>query len=79
MNARTKKILEEAMALPESERALLVDELDASLESEDTPKEIAKAWDEVIKRRIDDVVSGRAQTRDMREAIAELRARYARR
>jgi hypothetical protein len=78
MNARTKKILDAAMALPESERALLVDELDASLDSEDTPEEIAKAWDEVIKRRIDDVVSGRAKTRDMREAIAELRARYAR-
>jgi hypothetical protein len=79
MNARTKKVLDDAMALPESDRQLIADVLDASLDTEDAPEDVAKAWDEVIKQRIDDVVAGRAQTRDLREAMAELRASYARR
>ncbi len=79
MNARTKKLLEEVLELSPSERALFVVELDASLGDDDSPEQIAKAWDEEIGRRIDGVVSGRVPTRDMREAMAELRARYARR
>ena len=79
MNARTKKVIDDAMELPASERALVIAELEASLESDDSPEEVAKAWDEEIARRIDDVVSGRVKTRDMNEVLAELEAKYRRR
>jgi putative addiction module component (TIGR02574 family) len=79
MNARTKKLLEEARELPASEREILVAELGAELDAEAAPPEIAKAWDEEIRRRIDDVVAGRTKTIDMHEAMAQLRARHARR
>jgi putative addiction module component (TIGR02574 family) len=79
MNARTKKVLDDARALPASERELIVTELSAELDAEGPPEDVAKAWDDEIRRRVDEVISGRAKTVDMREAMAELRARYARR
>jgi putative addiction module component (TIGR02574 family) len=77
MNARTKKILDEAMTLPESERALLVAKLDASLESDGTPEEVEKAWAEELERRAENVMSGRSEGLDPREVIAGIRAELA--
>jgi putative addiction module component (TIGR02574 family) len=77
MNARTKKLLEEVLELPASERALIVAELDASLEDEGTPEEIEKAWAEELERRAADVVAGRGDGRDARAVIDELRAELA--
>ncbi len=79
MNARTKKVIDDAMELSASERALVVSELEASLACEDSPEDVEKAWDEEIARRIDDVVSGRVKTRDMDEVLAELEAKHRRR
>jgi putative addiction module component (TIGR02574 family) len=76
MNARTKKLLEEVLELPASERALLVAEVDASLDGEDTPEEVGKAWDAELERRIDDVVAGRVKTLDADEVLADLTAKY---
>ncbi len=77
MNARTKKLLEEVLELPASERALIVAELDASLEDEGTPAEIEKAWAAELERRAADVVAGRGDGRDARAVIDELRAELA--
>jgi len=79
MNARTKKVIDDAMELSASERALVVSKLEASLEGEDSPEDVAKAWDEEIARRLDDVVSGRVKTRDLDASMSELEAKYARR
>jgi putative addiction module component (TIGR02574 family) len=77
MNARTKKVIEDAMELSASERALVVSELEASLEGEDSPDEIKKAWAEELERRAADVVAGRGDGRDARAVIDELRAELA--
>ena len=74
MNARTKKLLEEVLELPASERALLAAELDASLDDQGTTEEIEQAWAAEIERRVADVVTGRSEGRDAHEVIAELRA-----
>jgi putative addiction module component (TIGR02574 family) len=80
MNARTKKLRDEVLELPREEALALAHDLLESLGNDgDMPEEIKKAWDEEIKRRLDDVVSGRTKTIDMNEAMAQLRARHARR
>ncbi len=78
MNARTKKLLEEVLELPASERALLVAEVDASLDGEDAPEEVERAWTAELEKRLDDVVAGRVKTRDLDESMAELEAKYTR-
>ena len=80
VNARTKKVLDDALDLSAEDRALLAAALEASLDDEDadddaTPEEIEKAWAEEIQRRVSDVLEGRSHGRPAAEAIAEIRAR----
>ena len=83
VNARTRKVLEEALELSAEDRALLATALEASLEDEDdqesSPEEVAKDWAQELEARIEEVVAGRVVARDASEVLAELRARYARR
>lgn len=80
VNARVRKVVDEFLELTPDERELAIAELEASDEGEEaTPEEVEKAWAPELERRIEDVVEGRTQTRDVDEALAELRARYARR
>ena len=72
MNARTKRLLDEVLALPASDRALIATELEASLDDEGISSE-------ELARRLDDVVSGRVALRDADVVIAELRAKLAQR
>lgn len=81
MNARTKKVLDEALELSAEDRALVAAALEASLEEDDddavddaSPEEIEKAWAEEIRRRVDAVLEGRSKGRPAAEAIAEVRA-----
>ncbi len=83
VNARTKKILAEALELSVEDRALLAaaleasvdDDLDEGAEDDATPAEIEQAWAEEIQRRVDEVLAGRSNARPAAEAIAEVRAR----
>lgn len=81
VNARTKKVLDEALELSAEDRALVAAALEASLDEDDddaedvaTPEEIEKAWAEEIQRRVDAVLEGRSQGRPAADAIAEVRA-----
>jgi Putative addiction module component len=81
VNARTKRVLDEALELAVEDRALIVAALDASLEDEradgdegGTPEEIEQAWAEEIERRVEGVLAGQRQGRPADEAIAEVRA-----
>lgn len=74
MNARARKVLEEALELSADDRDELVRELLPTLNADAAP-EIERAWAEVIARRAREVLDGAAPTRDLDEALAEVEAR----
>ena len=66
----------QALQLPLEERARLADRLMRSLEPEpqDTPENIAKAWEVEIARRIEEMDAGRTESIPYEQVRAELRA-----
>jgi putative addiction module component (TIGR02574 family) len=75
MNARARQLLDELLQLSVEDRALIADELDASIDADNvSPGEIEKAWAEEISRRVQDVRDGRGGGRDAFEVLAEIRA-----
>lgn len=79
VNARVRKVVDEFLELSEEERELAADEIAAALDDgrdDDWDMDISK---EELARRVDDVVSGRVETLDADQVLAELRAKYARR
>jgi putative addiction module component (TIGR02574 family) len=75
MNARARQLLDELLQLSVEDRALIADELDASIDADNvSPGEIEKAWAEEISRRVQDVRDGRSGGRDAFEVLAEIRA-----
>ena len=73
-------VLSEALALPVKERARIAHQLILSLEEEplEDPSLVEKAWAEEIRRRIDDLESGRAKAIPAKKVFAEVRATLAR-
>lgn len=61
----------QAKALPPEARARLAEELLASLDPQDT--EVEAAWDEELRRRIDEVERGAVQLVPAEEAFAQVR------
>ena len=74
MNARTRKVLDEALELPSEERGELARELVESLRAM-APHEVEGAWAAVIARRAQEVLDGTAPTRDLDEGLGEIEAR----
>ncbi|MCP5319472.1 MAG: addiction module protein [Pseudomonadales bacterium] len=76
MAAILKDIEAKALELSPKERGSLIHSLIMSLDgpTEETPEEIAKAWDEEIARRIADIESGRMQCVPADEVFNELDA-----
>lgn len=72
VNARAKQLLDELLQLSAEDRALIAAELNASL---DSPEDVAKAWTDEIRRRVDDIEQGRAELVDKDVALAEIRER----
>jgi putative addiction module component (TIGR02574 family) len=56
------ELLEKALALSTQERGLLIDRLVASLDDEPSEAGVEAAWGEEIKRRVEDIRSGRVRT-----------------
>jgi putative addiction module component (TIGR02574 family) len=71
--ATTDDLLSDALQLPLKERARLAHELLLSLEESAGPDADAD-WAEELKRRADEVISGKVQTRDAREVLDEVNA-----
>ena len=71
VNARTLKVLEEALELPADERNELARELVESLAEEAAPS-VRDAWAKVIARRAREVLDGSAATRDLDEVLDEI-------
>jgi putative addiction module component (TIGR02574 family) len=76
--ASTADVLEEAaLRLPVEARAALAARLLDSLDERPLQDlaEVERAWDEAIRRRVEDLRSGRAKTRPVEEFLAELEDR----
>lgn len=72
MTAAAKKLLDEALSLPEEARQELMLALGASLR----PVELSDAWREEIATRLERIKSGNAVLRDPMEHLEELRAKF---
>ena len=71
VTSATKKILEDALALPEKEREALVEALSDSLDPE--ALELSPEWTSVIRNRIAQIESGEAKTIPWDEVNARIR------
>lgn len=61
-----------ALTLPPSEREQLAEDILASLQG-DTDAEVDAAWDQEVRRRVDEVNSGTAKLIPAEEVFAEVR------
>ena len=76
MGDAARKLLDEALALPEDDREILAIELLESLGPRDAGWE--DAWTSEIEHRLEEVRSGKVELRSWDDVHAELRARLAR-
>jgi len=72
MTATATELMEQALGLPESERADLAHHLLLSLEEE---QGVEKAWEQEIARRVERVNNGTAKGRPAEDVLRDLRAR----
>jgi putative addiction module component (TIGR02574 family) len=66
-------LLKKAMSLPPEDRAALANSLLESLD--ETDEDAEAAWDDEIKRRVDDVRSGRVKTIPGEQVLERLNSR----
>jgi Putative addiction module component len=78
MSSQSRRILEEALALPKKERLLIAAELHQSIEDTDSPEEIQAAWLDEIAERVQSIADGTADMVDGSEVSRRIRARYGR-
>lgn len=76
MKANAKKILEEAMHLEPSTRALIAETLLESLDFEED-FDLSPAWQEEIQRRCEQIDRGEVELIDSGTVMAELRKKHA--
>jgi putative addiction module component (TIGR02574 family) len=75
MHTIYKEIKRKAKSLPVDQRAELVHELIKSLDAK-TDNNIDSEWENEIKRRVDEIKSGKAKGRRASEIHAEIQAKY---
>jgi putative addiction module component (TIGR02574 family) len=68
------RVLEDALTLPVEDRARVAHELLRSLEPEQEDGDLAAAWTDEIRRRIDEVEAGTAELHDLDTMRARLEA-----
>jgi putative addiction module component (TIGR02574 family) len=72
MTPQVSELLEKALALSTQERGLLIDRLVETLDNEPAEEGVEAAWDEEIKRRVEDIRSGRVKTVPGEQVLREL-------
>jgi putative addiction module component (TIGR02574 family) len=75
MTPQVSELLEKALSLSARERGLLIDRLVESLDDEPAEEGVEAAWEDEIKRRVDDIRSGRAKTIPGEQVLGRLKAR----
>ncbi|HEX7480718.1 MAG TPA: addiction module protein [Polyangiales bacterium] len=76
MRSQARKLLEQALALPEEDRLLIATELRDSIAVVESPEEIDDALRDEIVRRVQRVDSGEAMLLDGNDVYQRLRAKY---
>ncbi len=77
MNALAERLAEDALTLPDDDRAALVDILLRSLKSP-AAEEIDRLWAEEAERRVKEIEDGTVELLDGREVLREVRERLGR-
>jgi putative addiction module component (TIGR02574 family) len=72
MTPQVSELLEKALELSAQERGLLAARLIDSLDNEPEEEGVQAAWGEEIKRRVDDIRSGRVKTIPGEQVLREL-------
>ena len=75
MTPDVSRLLKKALALPPEARAALATSLFESLDEEPADEGVEAAWSEEIKRRIEDIDSGKVQMIPYEEVRRRLAAR----
>jgi putative addiction module component (TIGR02574 family) len=76
MTPQVSELLEKALALSTEERQLLVRRLGEILDDEPAEEGVEAAWDEEIKRRVDDIRSGRVKTIPGEQVLREMAVEF---
>jgi putative addiction module component (TIGR02574 family) len=76
MSAQGLEVLDKALALSVKERGLLIDRLVESLDDGPAEEGVEEAWADEIKRRVDDVRSGRVETIPSEQVFRELEEEF---
>ena len=74
MTAMAKTVTEQALTLPEGERAALAETLLASLAIFSTSK-IERAWRDEVRQRVEEIDAGRAELISAEEVHRQVRAK----
>jgi len=75
MSDLLNKMKNEALSLPEDERAKLAHELIMSLD-EGIDSDVNNEWEAEISRRVKEIKDGTAKGRPAEEVLSEIRAKY---
>jgi putative addiction module component (TIGR02574 family) len=74
MNTESHNLLEQALALPDTDRAAIAASLFRSLDSE-IDSDADELWDEEIKRRLDEIKSGEVELIPWDQMLAKMKRR----
>jgi len=72
MTPQASEVLEKALALSAEERGALIDHLIESLDDAPPEEGVEAAWDAEIKRRVDEIRSGKVKTIPGDQVLREL-------
>ena len=72
MSSRARKILEDALGLPEEDRLLIAAELKQSVGNSESPENVEGAWREEVGRRLKSLEDGSAVFHDWDDVEREL-------
>jgi len=72
MTPQVSEVLEKALALSSHERGLLIDRLVESLDDGPAEEGVEAAWSDEIKRRVDDIRSGKVKMIPGEQVLREL-------
>ena len=72
MTPQVSELLEKALTLSSHERGLLIDRLVESLDDEPAEQGAEEAWADEIKRRVEDIRSGKVKTVPGEQVLREL-------